>query len=99
MADQASSSSSSDDEEDYLQQRAGMSAALLRSSTSNPDPSGSPNIIGNAHEIEGESALINTVTSGPTSQLTVMKLRNRKKAQQQDLQTGFDGFNLDNGGM
>ena len=32
--------------------------------------------------------------------LTVMKLRNRKKkAQQQDLQTGFDGFNLDNGGM
>ncbi len=88
MADQASSSSSSDDEEDYLQQRAG---------SSNQDPSGSPNIIGNANDIEGESALINTVTTGPTSQLTVMKLRNRKKEQQQDLQTGFDGFSLDNG--
>jgi hypothetical protein len=35
----------------------------------------------------------------PEPELTVMKLRNRKKkaAQQQDLQTGFDGFNLDNG--
>ena len=39
MANQESSSSSS--EEDYLQQRA-----------SNQDLSGSPNIIGNAHELE-----------------------------------------------
>ncbi len=32
-------------------------------------------------------------------ELTVMKLRNRKKAQQQDLQTGFDGINLGNNDM
>ncbi len=36
----------------------------------------------------------------PEPELTVMKLRNRKKkAQQQDLQTGFDGINLGNNDM
>ena len=81
------SSSSSSEEVNYLDQRL----------------SGSPNTIGNQHEVsqaeaeaEDGQAFQQISTTSTPPQLTVMQLRNRKKKTQQDLQTGFDGINLGN---